>query len=178
MTMHYGLENSQPNSDAEKGTKAKRGSNSKMQSASEAVGAKRSARAANRAAAWPDVAKSFVDGVFGLARTGNIVGLIVAGIFITTAVLAVRMDEKDLPLFFYPVFVFLSAGWYTNVPLVLLIVYLIYALRRQKRLYEAETNRQVELRKTLIHGLDDGSLKILKKHNSSDTALGEDYVEH
>lgn len=122
---------------------------------------------------WADVAYRCIDGLYNLTNTGNLVGAIIFGIIILGWIVGWRMPPSDLSTIVSGI-----GGFFTNekfyvIPFVSLLTLCVFLKIRMNRVYKSEIQRLTDLRKKLMHGLENGNLKPIQKHTSAGYDLSE-----
>lgn len=116
---------------------------------------------------WPGTVDNIVNRCYSFASSGNLVGLLVIMAFVWVMTVTYRMPPKDLPRMLEGIAHFLeNCHWITVLVSSYAIVSTIIFTRRDKD-QRQEIKRLTDLRKKLIHGLENATLKPLDKHTSS-----------
>ncbi|MEO5377304.1 MAG: hypothetical protein H7832_05915 [Magnetococcus sp. DMHC-6] len=124
---------------------------------------------------WPDVALRAIDFFYDVINTGNIVGLIVIFFLTYGAVFLWRLPETELLVVLKGLASFLLHEKFYFLPLSILLAFCCFTLKKQESTHKKEIQRLVELRKEILHGIDNGTLKKIEEHSSSGfDLLGED----
>lgn len=112
-----------------------------------------------------DVCINFTNKLFLLFNSGNFFGGMAFAAFI---IIFFRYPSEDLPIltrdFFYA---FFGSKFYHAFIGLFLIFFLLLALHRTKKVKDKEIKRLTNLRKELIHGIEEGKLTPLSTHYPS-----------
>ena len=132
---------------------------------------KKAAPIQSRGANFNDVLIKLIDSVYNLVNSGNIVGVILLYFCVQVFFITNKLTEDALDKYIGKIFAF---DYFYIFPLGVALGVSLIANFYQAKVYRRHIETLVETRKELIHGLQAGELKQLKKHASS----GIDSLEH
>lgn len=105
--------------------------------------------------------------LFDLVSTKNAGAVILFVTSLCILSVAFKYPSKELPDLLKGVGKFLRSERFYIFPLGMISIISIWGNFMQRKIYKKEIDRISAERKSVIHGIDSGELKILKKHNSS-----------
>ncbi|MDX8377269.1 MAG: hypothetical protein R8L53_04525 [Mariprofundales bacterium] len=111
-----------------------------------------------------DVLIRFIDVVYNLINTGNIVGLIL--IFFCIIILFI-LQKTSQNVFDQLIIQLFSIEYFYIIPLLCVLLVSMVANYFQHTVYKTHINELITTRKELIHGLATGNLKQIKRHRTS-----------
>lgn len=114
-----------------------------------------------------DVAIRLIDAMYDLAQTGNLIGLITFALVCWIFYITFKLPVESLETIFGSIGVFLASERFYFFPLISLSVISIITNIVQARIYKSHIQDLTEQRRILVHGLQEGTLKQLKQHNTS-----------
>ncbi|WP_316368082.1 hypothetical protein [Candidatus Thiodiazotropha sp. CDECU1] len=117
---------------------------------------------------WADVAIRFIDALYDLAQTGNLVGLVLFGVVCWIFYITYKLPAESVEGLLYGIGNFLASESFYIVPFTAVIAYCGYTNLIQKRVYRTHIKDLAEHRQLLIHGLESGELSHLETHHSSE----------
>ena len=115
-----------------------------------------------------DVAIRFIDALYDLAQTGNLIGLILFGFIVWTFYVTSKVSSTALEGFLGGIGNFIVSESFYLLPLTSALIVSVFANFIQARVYRSHIQDLSEHRKNLVHGLNSGDLKTLEEHHSSD----------
>lgn len=118
-----------------------------------------------------DVCIKGLDVGYNLANSGNVIGLLLLGFMIIVGIVSWRLTPEQLNGHVSFIFAFLAHEKYFFIPLVSLNVFLVYVIRFQNRIHKAEIKRLTKERQELMHGRQNGTLRVIPEHQSSNFDL-------
>jgi len=116
---------------------------------------------------WADVAIRLIDVMYDLAQTGNLVGLIIIGFLAWVLIVTLKLPETSIESFFGDTGRFLISERFYLFPLASALAVSVITNFIQEKVYKAHIQELTEHRSLLVHGLETGELKPLKKHRTS-----------
>ena len=114
-----------------------------------------------------DVAMHFIDAVYNLLNTGNIVGVFLLGLIALIGSIMWRLPDEQLGPIVIGFGGFLYGERFYLLVMAVALIYCIHLKRKMDTLYKDEIQRLTDVRKDLIHGLQSGALTPLQKHTST-----------
>ena len=117
---------------------------------------------------WADVAIHFINVLYDLTQSGNIIGLIVFAFFAWVFLVTTKIPSEDISGVLYGIGGFIGSEKFYLFPLSIALLFCLITNRVQAKTYKSHIQELTEHRKTLVHGLDDGGLKKLDRHHSSE----------
>lgn len=131
---------------------------------SKAVSAKVKAKKAKAGANIYDVLIKLIDAVYNLVNSGNIVGVILLYFCVQVFYITQKLSDAALDKYLGKLF---TVDYFYVFPLGGALVISLLANYFQAHVYRKHIETLVQTRKELIHGLQTGELKTLKRHNTS-----------
>lgn len=132
---------------------------------------KGTARAPKSGTNFNDVLVKLIDSVYNLVNSGNIVGVILLYFCVQVFYITKKLSAEALDNYIGKVF---AIDYFYLFPLSFALGISLIANIYQAKVYRRHIEVLVTTRKELIHGLQMGEMKKLKKHVSS----GIDSLEH
>ena len=123
---------------------------------------------------WSKVASDLLKYTYNLANSGNFIGVLLLLGFSFLFLIAWRVPREILGEQLSEIIFLVTTPNYICYVLGGCLTFSIFANFLQERIYRRHIKTLTEVRKTLIHGLDSGDLKPLKKHNPSGFDLDRD----
>lgn len=116
---------------------------------------------------WADVAIRLIDALYNLARTGNLIGLLIFGFLCWGFLITVKLPEDSISPLLKILGNFLISEKFYLFPLGATLTVSVITNILQARIYKAHIHDLTEHRKILVHGLQNGTMQPLKNHMSS-----------
>lgn len=138
--------------------------------------ARKKADIATRETNFADVAIRFIDALYDLAQTGNLIGLVVIGVVCWIFLVTYKLPPESIDKILGNIGLFLTTEKFYFFPLSLTITISLSANFIQAKVYRQHIKYLTEHRKKLVHGLDDGDLKVLTTHHTTDFNIEDDKV--
>jgi hypothetical protein len=129
---------------------------------------KRTTQPAKERKGWPDVAIRFIDASCNLLNSGNFIGFIALAFVLLLFLVVWRLPPETLGNLVGTILKILESDKYSLFLLSGTLFVSLIGNFIQRYVYKAEIRRLTHQRKRLIHGLENGSLKALEKHNPSE----------
>jgi len=116
-----------------------------------------------------DVFIRLIDAIYDVINSGNIIGIIVVIFF----VIIYKLPAENVNEHIKSVINLFTTEKYYIIPLSITLVVSVTVNIYQKKIYQTEIKRLSEIRKFLMHGLENKTLKVLEEHHPSDYKIDE-----
>ena len=107
------------------------------------------------------------DKIYNLLKFGHVFSAAILVLLICILVVILKYPPGDLPNLVDQLFLFLGKQWFYIIPMSIVLGFSLTGNLYQYRTYTREIRRLCNLRKKLIHGLEDSTLIPMNDHHSS-----------
>ena len=116
---------------------------------------------------WADVAIELIRAILSLLNSGNIIGLIIAGIVLDVSFMSYKLTPEDSGRVLLTIIDILKANYLSSF--IFSMVFFIYVLWSKNTIknLKKEIKRLAKIRTELMQGLSEGSLTPLNDHHPS-----------